>query len=362
MIRLAPILVLCSLTGILGTPSLGPSSPPGPIEGIVRELGGAPLASARVDLLVDGALVASARTDQAGRFYIVLRAEGLATRAEAILHVSRMGYHDAEVSLSGDRRSQEIALAPAPLPIPGFRVEFERESCPGIDEEPARRLWERAVDLHPGGLDTLGVASYTLARTDTLSRDPPTTLGVEGAVSGQRASASLLRLSWTRRIDREGYAFHVRRSGRTRSYDSWSYPPLEADYAPHFGSESFGSLHDFRVELEDGEGWILRFCGRITDTPYLEGILELGPDTLLRRAEWRFHTPAPDEEAGGWTRFPPAGVEEEPPPLLPVESMTWRSLPDGEVMRRAQWYEGWIMVEGDSVPFLPRRPGDTDLP
>lgn len=361
-----PFLLTLILTGAAGF-SIG-STPTGsgatqepieqePIEGSVREAAGPPLSSARVELRVDGVTVASTRTDEAGRFRL---SPGRERSGQWTILVSRLGYEEAEVSVSDGVLTLEIALQPAPLPIPGFRVELERASCPSEAEDgSARTLWERAAARHPGGLDTLGVASYTHVRTDTLSGDIPTTRGLENASPGQRASAPLLRLSWTRRIDREGYAFAVRRSGRTRSYDSWSYPPLEADFSPHFGGESFGRRHDFYTELADLDGWILRFCGRDTEAPYLEGILELGPDTLIRRAEWRFHTPTPDEEAGGWTRFPPSAEDGSPPPLLPVESMTWRSLPDGEVVRRAQWYDGWAVVAGDSVPFLPRRAEDS---
>ena len=154
---------------------------------------------------------------------------------------------------------------------------------------------------------------------------------MEGAAPGQRASAPLLRLGWNRRVDREGYAFPVRRTDNTGSYDSWGYPPLEADFSSHFVADLFGDLHDFQLEVGDEEGWILHFCAREQDDPYLDGVLEVGPDTLIYRAEWRFYTDEPDEGAGGWARFPPVVNGDTSPPLLPSESLTWKGLPNGQI-------------------------------
>jgi hypothetical protein len=131
---------------------------------------------------------------------------------------------------------------------------------------------------------------------------------------------------------------------------------LEADFASHFVSESFGRIHDFHVEAEDEYGWILRFCGRRTNRPYLLGTLEIGPDTLIRRAEWEFVTDNPDENSGGWAEFPSSGPDGSAPYLLPIESLTWLSLPDSQVVRRAHWYQEWVMAPGDSVPFLTPSP------
>jgi hypothetical protein len=131
---------------------------------------------------------------------------------------------------------------------------------------------------------------------------------------------------------------------------------LEADFASLFVSESFGMIHDFHVEAEDEYGWILRFCGRRTNRPYLLGTLEIGPDTLIRRAEWEFVTDNPDENSGGWAEFPASGPDGSAPYLLPIESLTWLSLPDSQVVRRAHWYQEWVMAPGDSVPFLTPSP------
>lgn len=324
-----------------------------PVEGTVREaLSGNPIASARVELRSGSQILATARTDREGAFRLEPR-ESWSEGWE--VHVIRLGYASASLSVPAARPRLELVLDPVPLPLPAFQVEGEGRLCERSEDREARELWRLAAERHAGGLDTLGIASYILVRTDTLGSGSGDDLSAAGAGPGQRASAPLLRMSWNRRVEREGYAFPVRRSDRLRSYDSWSYPPLEADFAPHFAHQTFGRLHDFHMEQADATGWVVRFCGRRTNGPFLEGVLEIGSDTLIHRVEWRFHTPDPDESAGGWSRFLPPSGGGSAPPLLPTESMTWRSLPDDRIVRRAQWYEEWKTAPGDSVPFLPER-------
>lgn len=350
--------VLLALVLLLGAAGAGDgdrsSSAVVTIEGRVSDPSGSPIVSARVELRSSERVLVADRTDADGRFTLDTEAPW---SPDLLVRTERLGYETSELEVPSDLAPMEIVLSPAPLPLPGFDVVSDREICSEEPERDARVLWRAAAQHHTGGLDTVGVASYTRARSDTLASNSTAGLGVgiEGAVAGQRSSAPLLRLSWDRRVEREGYAFPVRRMDRERSYDSWGYPPLEADFASHFGSETFGRRHDFVFESESTNGWLVHFCPRDEGDPSLDGILEIGPDTLIRRVEWRFHTPEPDEQAGGWALFPPRSAAGGPPPLLPTESVTWKTLPDGEVVRRAQWYEGWVIASGDSVPFLPLR-------
>lgn len=326
------------------------------LQGTVREASGQAVPTARVELRRGDAVLASTRTDRDGFFRLVLRD---VAAGPLVLRVARFGYHSHESTVGTDAGRVDVVLDPAPLPLPGLDVEPLPGVCEADEDPDARALWEAVAQVHPGGLDTLGLATYLHGWTDTLgvSQDPDD----EGRIGspGQRGSAPLLRLSWDRRVQREGYAFPVRRTDRARSYDSWSYAPLEADFAPHFVDPTFGRLHRFQLEEAGSGGWILAFCGRNRGRPYLEGTLEVGPDSLLRRAEWRFRTDEPDETAGGWARFPDPTEAEPVPVPLPVESMTWRRMPDGEMLRKVQSYEGWILAPGDSVPFLRSRENGT---
>jgi hypothetical protein len=343
----------------VGVPALE-SGAAAEVRGVVRDTDARRLVGVRVELLADGRPLASAFTGPDGRFQLTARS-GLATDGSLALRAERLGYADTTRILAADEvagiRQVELVLRPVPLPLPGFTVEGVSEGCPARSHPQALVLWEAMSRRHPDGLDTLGAATYTQARIDTLASASRGRAAPEGLVAGQRGFSGRLRLAWERRLERDGYAFRVRRTDPSGSYDAWAYAPLEADFASHFGTELFTREQRLRGPTPSSAGgWILPFCAPDAERPGLEGHLELSGDTLLLRAEWRFRTPEPDEAAGGWTRFPrtPAGT---PPLLLPLESVVWRTLRSGQVQRRAQWYESWTTTPGDSVPFLPARSG-----
>jgi hypothetical protein len=350
------LLFFLTITTGLGNP-LAPL-----VQGRVLDDAGVPIASARVELRQSGRLITADRSDREGLFQLQTNE---AWASDWLIRVERLGYAPEELAVPEDFGVIDISMTAAPLPLPGFEIFRDREICTREPQSEAREIWSIAAERHAAGLDTVGVASYLRVQTDTLANRTDVGVGGDGAaavsaIPGQRASAPLLRLTWDRRVSREGYAFPVRRTDRDGSYDSWGYPPLEADFAPHFGSETFGERHNFLIEAAGSDGWVVHFCAREQSEPYLDGVLEIGPDTLIRRAEWSFHTPEPLEQAGGWVRFPPSESPGASAPLLPTESVTWTALPDGRVVRRAQWYEGWSIVAGDSVPFLPQRDAAQD--
>lgn len=333
------------------------------VSGIVEDPSGHPVAGARVELLANNRLVRSTFADPNGRFTLSIPA-GL-NRVQ--IRAERMGFAAAHVVIDLDAPPAFpiiIRLEPDPLPLPGFRIEGNPEVCPGRSQAEGLRMWGHMAAKHPDGLDTLGAATYTLVRVDTLVDPGTASAAVPGPqldnselhADGQRGFSGRLRLAWERRLNRDGYAFPIRRTDADGSYSTWSYAPLEADFASHFATSLFTDRHRLRAPAPSDEGgWILSFCPASEERPGLEGHLELSADTLLIRVEWRFRTPDPDEQAGGWARFPAAVDPSDPPRLLPLESMTWRRLRDGRVQRRAQWYEAWVVTPGDSVPFLPDR-------
>jgi hypothetical protein len=337
------------------------------VSGTILDRERAPLRGARVQLRDADRILISTTTGADGTFRLRLPASVSAPSAQARLNilVERLGFEDLLVErVMSLEQPLELVLLPAPLPVPGFNIDGEMLSCEDVDEESdARSIWSVAKDRHPGGLDTLGVASYTFVRIDTLTggdlyHEPDEAAGVE---PGQRGSSPIRRLGWARTIDRQGYAFPVRRATREGSFSSWSYAPLDADLSAHFGEEGFGRRHLFRISAEESDGWTLRFCARDRRRPHIDGWIEIDSDTLIRRVEWRFNTDEPVEHAGGWAVFPPAS-EGYAPFLLPLESMTWLTLDQKRTVRRAQWFEEWQLTEGDSVPFLPRRDPAAESP
>jgi hypothetical protein len=370
-VLLATLLVAglaASAGGEAAVPAGGPGHGSDDLAGIVQAPGGAPIVGVRVELLEGGRLVASTVTTVSGGFRIALpraRPGGIAGLDAPGIRAERLGYATVERPLAAEEVAGalvRLVLEPAPLPLPGLRVEVASESCPDRSHPEGAALWEAMARLHPDGLDTLGAASYTLARTDTLPAGRVIRASADGPLTaGQRGFSGRLRTAWERRLDRDGYAFPVRRTDLSGSFDAWSYAPLEADFASHFGTPLFARHQRFRAPSPGPDGgWIVPFCSADSRRAGVEGYLELSADTLLLRVDWRFRTPDPDENAGGWTRFPESAPGTPAPLLLPMEAVVWRTIRSGDVQRRSQWYEAWTVTPGDSVPFLPERAETVD--
>lgn len=277
------------------------------------------------------------------------------------LYAGQLGYHPEVVQIEEGVESYEIRLTREPIPLPELVVDAQRDRCAGGEERDARRLWELAAARYSQGLDTLGVATYLASVESILPEGEVGTVQAAGEAMAQRGSSSLLRFSWRRRIEREGYAYQIRRSTPEQSYTSWVYPPLEADFAPHFAGEFFGDRHRFqfdRAEEPDEDGSVtLVFCARDDDHPSMEGTLVVSPDTTIAVAQWLFRTPEPVEHAGGRAVFGPPADDPDDSYLLPIEGVFWRRSPPASYWQRYQKFERWMVAQGDSVPFLPKRPG-----
>lgn len=352
---LLPFLGL-SLGGSMAPPAVAApvqSTAPG-IAGTVTDTSGAPLEGVTVEAWIDENLLGGRITDEDGRFSFEWTEPFGAE--QILLRANRMGYRMVERRID-PRGADELVLRldQEPISIRGLVVESEGLACRIEDQEDARDLWRAMRSHYVGTMDTVGIATYLSEKEAVVEPGEigPLDLPPEGAA--QRGSSSQLRFSWGRRVRRSGYAFPVRRTERGSSFDSWSYAPLHADFAPHFVGSTFGDLHRFRIQDRGRFGWVLEFCPEEPERPSIVGSLRLAPDTTLREADWLFRTEDPQEAAGGHAIFPPAtdSVGENHP--LPRESIFWRRLPDGSFQEIHQRYEEWIVAQGDTVPFLAPR-------
>ena len=322
------------------------------LDGVVTRAGGLPLEGVSVEAWSADRRVGATLTDALGTFSFSAAIDS----STVLLRLSALGFEVEEVPIRQDVTSYEIELTEEPLAIEGLVVTMEEATCEeGREDDQARRLWQLARMRYDGLMDTLGVATY-LAEADTI-----VPLSQLGALQlpvlnlSQRGSSSLLRFTWTRRIDRDGYAFAIRRLDGAKPYDSWVYPPLEADFAPHFADDVFGERHRFVVENEGPDGWLLAYCPKNTGKPSIKGTITLARDTTFAAVDWLFETPEPMEHAGGRAFFKPILSNVVLSHLLPSEAMVWRAVPAGDYVQSYQRYEDWRVAPGDSVPLLPLR-------
>lgn len=322
------------------------------IGGVVLDPDGQPLPGATVEAWGPGSRIAVRATDGEGRFSF---SEDV-SRATLSLYARRIGYQAVRVQVEPGVTEYSIRLEAEPLRIEGVVAETDQDFCASRPDREARRIWEALKRRYSDAVDTLGVATYLAAAERTVSLDGLGPLDLPEMGYEQRGSSLHLRVGWRRWIRDHGYGRRILRNGPQGGYESWVYPPLQADFAPHFAEEEFGRLHDFRLLDRLDDGWLLGFCPRSPDDdrPWVKGRMRVSADTLLAWAEWRFHTPEPDEHAGGRAAFP-AVRRGERVFLLPTEGIFWRRLPDGTYDLTHEKYEGWLVSKGDSVPFLPRR-------
>ena len=322
------------------------------IGGVVTRAGGIPVEGVSVEAWSVDRRVAATLTDELGLFSF---SEAIALNT-VMLRVGALGFEVGELTVRSGVDTYDIELTEAPLAVEGLVVTMEEATCEmGREDERGRKLWQYARIRYDGLMDTLGVATY-LAEADTIV--PLSQLGALQLPElnlSQRGSSSLLRFNWTRRIDRDGYAFSVRRMDGAGPYDSWVYPPLEADFAPHFVDEVFGERHRFVIDEEGPDGWLLAYCPKDGDKPSIKGTITLARDTTFAAVDWLFDTPEPIEHAGGRASFPPILPGSGLSHLLPTEAVIWRAVPTGEYLQSYQRYEDWLVAPGDSVPLLPLR-------
>jgi hypothetical protein len=331
--------------------ALFPARAASQILGLVTTRDGRPMEAVAIEAWSTDRRIAATMTDDRGRFFFI---ESVADQT-VILRASALGFEPVRVTVDPGVTRYQIQLDAQPIALEGLVVSADGDICTRKEDKRARRLWESARAYYHGAMDTLGVATY-LAEADTVvAREKLGPLQLPELALSQRSSSSLRRFSWARRIKRNGYAFTVKRTDADRPYDSWVYAPLEADFTSHFVQELFGEKNRFIVLDEADDGWMLRFCAKDDDKPFIEGTIALAADTTLQWVEWAFQTPEPVENAGGRVSFAPVTRGPNQTYPLPSESLVWWQMPDGDFFQRYQRYENWIVAPGDSVPQLPFR-------
>ena len=213
-VRLGAKHVLTSLLLVSGVFAVSPAQ--AQITGYVLNEEGDPVAGAAVEAWAADRKIGGRLANEDGWF---LFPAGVAQSIRA-LYAGQLGYHPEVVQIEEGVDAYEIRLTREPIPLPELVVDARRDRCAGGEERDARRLWELAAERYSQSLDTMGVATYLASVETILPEGEVGTVQAAGEAIAQRGSSSLLRFSWQRRIEREGYAYQIRRSTPEQSYTS----------------------------------------------------------------------------------------------------------------------------------------------
>lgn len=280
--------------------------------GRVLTADGRPLPAATVEVWGRAVVHHVTETDDEGRFTLPDLED-----VEVSRYVFRhLGLGIEIVQRDDFRDGMEIRLREAAYELEGIRATVSRNACPQEDQPEARELWRSAAAAYDERTSERGTGGYYEADIGDLSEndlfrdlDQVDAGRVEWAdwPGGQRVSrgrvSSLeevvreMGYAWERVLDGPEYFF-----GRDRHLN-WLYPELESRSAGHFATPTFAELHTLSVADETDEGFLVRFCPRDSDRPWIRGTLLIGHGREMLEAEWRFRTGEPEEDAGGWVEF-----------------------------------------------------------
>ncbi|NOT06814.1 MAG: carboxypeptidase regulatory-like domain-containing protein [Gemmatimonadales bacterium] len=335
---------------------LAPQAGHSQVRGIVTDQTGRPLQGAMVALWSRGAEVARALSNEAGRFRLAAESSAL---ADAIV-ARAIGFQPLSLKWTTSDSVVTLQLSAAPVPLPELMAVLIKVRCPSRDDPEARRLWQivrKKYDLSPMWVGLAVRVSFAQgsAYQDELghvneSRHQPATMGLHG--SARDAGYQALRS--------DGYARSRRSPNGELSPDplgthfEWWYPSFHRWQPDHFVQEAFGQLQNFGVSETTGTKGIV-FCSRLRDRPYLSGAILLDTDSTISEAMWRFHTPKPDEQAGGHAWYLPLrGGRDAPHFLLPVQSAFWRARggAKGLYFHESAAYHGWYFGTGVEPPAI----------
>ncbi len=298
------------------------------VRGTVRDEAGGPVDEAVVELLGAGARLAVTSSSADGSFSF-----RPAPSAVAIV-VRKIGYAPARLQLAHAPVPLVVVLHRRAVAVQGVTVEAAGGRCVARDRAEARRLWDRASHRYANGALMAGLFADMLRGAANVSRD---SFGVMDTTRLVRGQVGMTGLGLRRSAAHDRFYAQPPLLGVERSYQ-WDYPWLESVLAWHFADRLFGELNRLDLAPPELGDLVIAFCSERGDRPYIVGHLYLGPDTTFLKAEWRFVTRRPTEQAGGEVVFmPPAPGA----PLLAASGHFWRAKVAGfyqEWSSYLQWY------------------------
>ena len=336
-LRLLSLVALsCSLLG------LSPRAAHAQLEVMVTDSAGRPISGARVELWRTSELLTARSTNAVGSATFDPSEVADATD----LHVRRIGYAPARVSLVEASGRLVVQLDLLARSLPSLTVSASVDACPQTDSPEARALWRRvAARYREPSLD---------GRHTTLDQRMGTVEEIEiGQVqdSELRPGARLFTAEGMQgsyqQLTSRGYAYAVPDSHNYELFGAWQYAQIDAELAGHFATNAFADAHTFAVASRRAAITTLRFCAKDRRRSGLDGILQLSEGDGFVETHWRFWNPRGGAEAaGGAATFAVARADSASEPLVSTSGLFWRQLPTGKFMQRWQSFHEWRLLDG----------------
>lgn len=307
-----PILLACVLA---------PVATSAQVHGRTVDAFNEPLPDVHVELWGIRGRIATTRTNANGDFYFAPEAAVESTGIVA----RRLGFRPLSMAFDARRGGRVYVMERLATALPTVVSTASRRACPNVEDPDARATWTavRARYYHP----PYSYSWWVVAVADSGFVNPRDV----GQVDEARLTATGIgiggaqRLADSGRIADSGYAYRTYQTIQGRVRPGWAYARLGSWMAQHFLDPLFAVRNSFSwaAQSHSGERSAIVFCPKTRRLPSISGTLQLGADGTLASASWIFHTPSPNESAGGTVTLAPLAYE-GPRLLLPAFSVIWR--------------------------------------
>lgn len=282
------------------------------------------------------------RTDSSGNF----RFDSVGARGGEVLAFRHMGFRPLSLPIASVTGSLRVVLEPVVGSLPTVVASSVSGACPNREDTRARALWRATASKYRpappnASLRTLMNWQRAEARPQDVgdfdeAKIPP----------GEYFASYLVQNALKSSIQRDGYARRVSPAEAARSHGTfatWAYAPLHRDVVNHLIDAQFAESHSLSIAHQVDGSAIIIFCGRNRDRPFLEGALTVTSDTALVRAQWRFRTPKPEEDAAAEVSFVRLAAASTPWSLIPLRSVYWRRISGSKTLyfHEVSMYRSW---------------------
>ncbi len=319
-----------------------PTSAVGQITGRVLDQDGNPIASALVQLLGPGTVLASGQSNAQGEFDLPPEPSGVLVR------VSHFAFEETSVGLTDISKPLQVVLSPKPFQLDGIWVDGAAAACPVRDEPEARAAWVKALTRKKDVSNERYWAALVLEwrRSTGFGEDfsPLREVRYDVSVNGGWPRNTLE--PW---LGGEPNGLVLARKIAPGSLGEgpgiqWEYPRLDGAGVPFLLSHALASVSFIAWDEEaasivichkDNRGVKLRLAAVLDGSGHLSEIV------------WRLATPDRIEETGGHLTFADHPGERTIP--FPRTSYSWHRERFGRNFQESKTFSPWFIGEKREV-------------